>query len=151
MNALTSFSKLTLTSLGFLTIILNPAFAESDNHTDQSKKFRGVYYGALPCKGCPGVAATLSLKNKHNYLLVTQKAKESTREFYEKGKYEWDEKAKLVTLTPRKDIGIRKLQIKNDETLIILSFDGIDMKNDPKKFTLTKREQEESNVRHSAH
>jgi len=151
MNALTLFLKLTLTSLSFLTIMLNPAYAESNNHTDKSQQFRGVYYGALPCKGCPGIATTLSLKNKHNYLLVTQKAQQSTREFYEKGKYDWDESAKLVTLTPRKSSSIRKLQIKNDKTLIILSFDGIEMKNNPKKFTLTKREQEESGAKHGGH
>jgi len=151
MNALSLFLKLTLASFSFLAIILNPAFAESNNHTNKSQQFRGVYYGALPCKACPGIATTLSLKNKNNYLLVTQKAQQSTREFYEKGKYEWDKNAKLVTLTPRKGASIRELQIKDDETLIMLSFDGIEMKNNPKKFTLTKREQEESDVRHGGH
>ncbi len=151
MNALTLSLKLTLTSLGFLTIILNPALADPDNQADKRQQFRGVYYGVLPCRGCPGIVATLSLKNKKNYLLVTQKSKESTREFYEKGKYDWDETSGLVTLTSRKDSSIRKLRIKNDETLIMLSFDGIDMKNNPKKFTLTKREQQESGGMNKMH
>lgn len=151
MNALTLSLKLTLTSLGFLTIILNPALADPDNQADKMQQYRGVYYGVLPCRGCPGIVATLSLKNKKNYLLVTQKSKESTREFYEKGKYDWDETSGLVTLTSRKDSSIRKLRIKNDETLIMLSFDGIDMKNNPKKFTLTKREQQESGGMNKMH
>jgi hypothetical protein len=151
MNAITLSLKLTLASLSFLTIILNPALAESDSHTDKIEQFRGVYYGALPCRGCPGIAATLSLKNRQNYLLITQKAKESTREFFEKGKYDWDEKSGIVTLTSRKDSSIRKLRIKDDKTLIILSFDGIVMKNNPKKFTLRKREQKESGGMHMMH
>lgn len=151
MNALTLSLKLTITSLSFLTIILNPVMADPDKEADKRQQFRGVFYGALPCKGCPGIAATLSLKNKKNYLLVTQKAQESTREYYEKGKYDWDEKSGLVTLTSRKDSSIRKLRIKNDETLIMLSFDGIDMKNNPKKFTMTKRKQQESGGTHMMH
>ena len=151
MDALTLSLKLALTSLSFLAIILNPAMADPDKQSDKSQQFRGVYYGLLPCKRCPGFTATLSLKNKNNYLLVTQKAQESTREFYEKGKYDWDKKSGLVTLTSRKDSSIRKLRIKNDETLIMLSFDGIDMKNNPKKFTLIKREQQESGGMHMMH
>ncbi|MEO1879617.1 MAG: copper resistance protein NlpE N-terminal domain-containing protein, partial [Methylococcales bacterium] len=91
------------------------------------------------------------LKNRQNYLLITQKAKESTREFFEKGKYDWDEKSGIVTLTSRKNSSIRKLRIKDDKTLIILSFDGIVMKNNPKKFTLRKRAQKESGGMHMMH
>jgi hypothetical protein len=151
MNAFTLSLKLTLTSLVFLTILLNPALADPDSQADKKQHFRGVYYGALPCRQCPGITAILSLKNKNNYLLVTQKAKESTREFFEKGKYDWNEESGLVTLTPRKNSSIRKLRIKNDETLIMLSFDGIVMKNNPNKFTLTKREQQESGGMHNMH
>ena len=149
MNVSTLFLKLTLiTSLSFLSIILNPALAEPSNQA----QFRGVYYGALPCEDCPGIATTLSLKNKNNYLLVTQKAEVSTREYYEKGKYEWDEKAELVTLTSRKKSIVRELQIKNDKTLILLSVDGVKLENDPKKLTMTKREKTESSSgNHGAH
>ena len=41
---------------------------------DKSQIFRGVYYGYLPCDYCAGIKMTLSLKNKKNYLLVTQYA-----------------------------------------------------------------------------
>jgi uncharacterized lipoprotein NlpE involved in copper resistance len=66
------------------------------------KQFHGVFYGYLPCEDCDGVQTTLSLKNKNNYLLVTQPAKASSREFFDKGKYIWDEETSTVTLTSRK-------------------------------------------------
>ena len=81
-------------------------------------KYRGVYYGYLPCKDCDGVKMTLSLKNKHNYLLVTQSAKSSSREYYDKGKYVWDDKTQVVTLTSRKNKRVRHYTIKDESTLI---------------------------------
>ncbi|NOQ17581.1 MAG: copper resistance protein NlpE [Methyloprofundus sp.] len=151
MAVLTLSLKQILTSLSLLAIILNPAMAGSDKHAEKTQQFRGVFYGVLPCKQCPGIAATLSLKTRNNYLLVTQKAQESSREFYEKGKYVWDDKSGIVTLTLRKDSSIRKLRIKNDKTLILLSYGGVDMKNNPKKFTLAKRGQQESSGKHMGH
>ena len=61
--------------------------AEHQQVIDKSTDFHGVFYGYLPCQDCNGVKITLSLKQKNLYLLVTQSAKESSREFYEKGKY----------------------------------------------------------------
>ncbi|BCG65414.1 MAG: copper homeostasis protein (lipoprotein) [Methyloprofundus sp.] len=151
MTALTLSLKHILISLSLLAIILSPAMAGSDKHTEKTQQFRGVFYGVLPCEQCPGTAATLSLKTRNNYLLVTQKAQESSREFYEKGKYVWDDESGIVTLTLRKDSSIRKLRIKNDKILIMLSYGGADMKNNPKKFTLAKREQQESSGRHTGH
>ncbi len=93
--------------------------------TDASQEFRGVFYGYLPCDDCNGIKTTLSLKQKNNYLLVTQPARESSREYYEKGKYHWDEENKVVVLTPRKGgTAVRKYQIDNDSTLIQLNGDG---------------------------
>lgn len=109
---------------------------------DESQEFRGVYYGALPCKDCPGIAATLSLKNRQNYLLVTQKAKSSSREYYEKGKYSWDDKSGIVTLVARKDSSIRKFRIKNEATLIMLTPEAKPMTGDQRKYTLAKRNDE---------
>lgn len=148
--------------LSLFTIISNPAIAKSDkqamgevqkaramtqqhkNHTkyqgllDEKQKFRGVYYGYLPCEDCDGIKSTLSLKNKNNYLLVTQYAKTSTREFYEKGKYTWDDKTSTVTLVSRKDAKTRKYQIKDDETLIYLTPEGKSMGKDQDKYTLRR-------------
>ncbi len=95
------------------------------NPVEESKKFRGVFYGFLPCNNCNGIKATLSLKDNNNYLLVTQPAKESSREFYEKGKYIWDDEAKSVVLTPRENTtSTKQYLIKDEGTLIQLNDDG---------------------------
>jgi hypothetical protein len=65
------------------------------------------------------------LKDNNNYLLVTQPAKESSREFYEKGKYTWDDDNKLVLLTPKNhESTTRQYRIKDEGTLIQLNDDG---------------------------
>ncbi|WP_428356837.1 copper resistance protein NlpE N-terminal domain-containing protein [Methyloprofundus sp.] len=93
--------KLALVLLSILGLTINSAIAQSDKQTmadvqkarelsrqktghakhtkpvDPSQEFRGVYYGYLPCKHCAGIKMTLSLKNKQNYLLVTQYAQAS--------------------------------------------------------------------------
>ena len=154
--------KLTLVLLSILSITPTLALAKSDmdimrevqkareiarhgkNHSKmvkpekESEKFHGIYYGYLPCKDCDGIKTTLSLKNKRNYLLVTQYAKTSTREFFEKGKYVWDEKGLTVTLTSRKDSKVRKYHIKNKDTLILLTENGKFMTPDPEKYALQK-------------
>ncbi len=126
--------------------VSNPVFAESDmqkqekvlrarelthqqhaEHTaplEESQVFHGVFYGFLPCADCNGIKATLSLKQKNSYLLVTQPARESTREYYEKGKYHWDEKSQTVTLTPRAGTQLRRYYIENDSTLVQLDDQG---------------------------
>jgi hypothetical protein len=101
---------------------------EHANHltpVEESKKFHGVFYGFLPCENCNGIKATLSLKDNNNYLFVTQPAKESSREFYEKGKYSWDDENKLVLLTPKNSESNTKMyRIKDEGTLIQLNDDG---------------------------
>lgn len=97
-------------------------------HADKSQTFRGVFYGFLPCSDCTGVKTTLSLQQKNNYLLVTQPARESSREFYERGKYSWDDESRTVVLTPKKEgTGPRRYHIEDEGTLIQLNEDGIKM------------------------
>ncbi|UOA09095.1 copper resistance protein NlpE [Methylobacter sp. S3L5C] len=98
--------------------------------SDKSLDFHGIFYGYLPCKDCSGIKSTLSLKNNNNYLLVTQPAKESSREFYEKGKYTWNEEKHTVILTPRNKADTRQYLIKDEGTLILLNTDGSKMKGD---------------------
>lgn len=96
--------------------------------TDKSLEFRGIFYGYLPCNDCAGIKTTLSLQQKNNYLLVTQPAKESSREFYERGKYSWNDENSTVVLTPKKGgTNIRRYRIENEGTLIQLNDDGIKM------------------------
>lgn len=164
--------KLTLLLLSVLTITFNPAMAKSDmeimgevqraremkrhggDHSkytkpiDESQKFHGVYYGYLPCDHCAGIKMTLSLKNKKNYLLVTQYAQASNREYFEKGKYTWDEKTRIVTLVARKDSSIRKLLIKNEGTLIVLTSEGKKMEGNQDKYTLLRTDKKKSRAVH---
>lgn len=102
--------------------------AAHENHVDESQEFHGVFYGYLPCNDCAGVKTTLSLQQKNNYLLVTQPAKESSREFYERGKYRWNDEDRTVVLTPKKGgMSTRRYQIEDEGTLIQLNDDGIKM------------------------
>jgi uncharacterized lipoprotein NlpE involved in copper resistance len=157
MRALKKLLKqnLTLIFFGSLLLALHPAMAESDmqiqekvlkarelanqqntdhaahaNSMDKSLEFRGVFYGFLPCNDCNGIKTTLSLKQNYNYLLVTQPARESSREYYEKGKYSWNDENHTVVLTPRKESGIRQYHIENEGTLVQLSSDGARMTGD---------------------
>ena len=111
---------------------------EHKNHA----KYHGVFYGVLPCKDCVGTKTTLSLKNKNNYLIVTQPAKNSAREYYEKGKYTWDDETQIVTLTSRKNSAIRKYQINNESTLTELSPKGIPLKTSQKNTSYVLRQKE---------
>jgi NlpE N-terminal domain len=87
--------------------------------------FRGVFYGYLPCSvpDCDGFKMTLSLKQKNNYLLVTQYARSSSRENYEKGKYNWDDKTHVLTLTS-KEGQTQLFTIQSENSLIKLAVDG---------------------------
>jgi hypothetical protein len=149
--------KLNLTLIFFSTLVssYNIAMAESDmqiqervlkaremtnqqhtdhathaNPVDKSLEFHGVFYGFLPCNDCNGIKATLSLKQNNNYLLVTQPARESSREYYEKGKYSWNDENHTVVLTPRKESGIRQYHIEDEGTLVQLSSGGTRMTGD---------------------
>lgn len=164
--------KLTLLLLSGLCVSFSPAMAQSDksamgdvqkaramarqseDHSqhnqpvDESQKFRGVFYGYLPCKNCAGIKMTLSLKNKQNYLLVTQYAQASNKEFYEKGKYIWDDNARTVTLTSRKDGSIRILPIKDEGTLIMPPPDGSAIKGNQDKYALVRSDKNKSREVH---
>ncbi|HCT98820.1 MAG TPA: copper resistance protein NlpE [Methylococcaceae bacterium] len=112
---------------------------DHSNHGDKSQEYRGVYYGFLPCADCLGVKTTLSLKHNTNYLLVTQYTKESAREYFEKGKYDWNEETKTLVLTSNKDGSQRKYLIKDDNALIQVNSDGSQMKGAPAdKYTLLR-------------
>jgi uncharacterized lipoprotein NlpE involved in copper resistance len=155
--------NLTLIFFGALLLALHPAMAKTDlaaqegfaralakshqketDHSahmkpvDKSLEFHGVFYGYLPCSDCDGIKATLSLKQNNNYLLVTQPARESSKEFYEKGKYSWDEEKHIVVLTARKDSTTRQYYIEDEGTLIQLNSDGARVTGDADRYTLRR-------------
>ncbi|MGR8931829.1 MAG: copper resistance protein NlpE N-terminal domain-containing protein [Gammaproteobacteria bacterium] len=108
---------------------------------DRTGGFRGVFYGYLPCleEGCDGIKQTLSLKPRNNYLLVTQYTKEfSMREYYEKGKYDWDEASRILTLTSKKDAAKRLYTIQDEGALVTLDKDGKPMSGDQEAYTLRR-------------
>lgn len=112
--------------------------AAHEKSSGQSEDFHGVFYGFLPCDDCDGLKMTLSLKQNNNYLLVSQFAKASSREFYEKGKYTWDDKTRLVVLTPRKDAAIRQFRIEDEGTLVQLNSKGAPMAGNQESYTLRR-------------
>lgn len=142
--------NLALILLGTLVSAYNPAMARTDleaqesflrarvgsheqdmDHSahaapiDKSKEFHGVFYGYLPCSDCNGVKTTLSLKHNNNYLLVTQPARESSREYYEKGKYDWDDEKRTLVLTPRdSQVEAKQYRIEDEGTIIQVNKDG---------------------------
>lgn len=152
MQALKKHTNINLTLI-FLSILLsaNQAIAATDttaqenyaralakNHQqdmdhsahatpDKNLDFHGVFYGYVPCNDCNGIKTTLSLKQNNNYLLVTQPARDSSREFYEKGKYTWNEETNILVLTPRKDEPARQYQIKDEGTIVQMNSDGTPM------------------------
>lgn len=174
MQALTinSKQKLTLILLSILsTAFINPAIAKSDKQMmgevqramgsskqhdahkrfaklNKGLKFYGVFYGYLPCDDCDGIKTTLSLKIKNNYLLVTQYAKTSTREYYEKGKYVWDEKNKTVTLTSKKDSKVRTYHIKNEGVLVLKTLEGVVIQSNDERYALTRGDKTKSREVH---
>lgn len=107
---------------------------------DAAGKFRGVFYGYLPCPevDCKGLKMTLSLNPKNNYLLVIQPAKPQNRESFEKGKYEWDEGKGSLLLTPNKEAPKRRLSIKDEGTLLYLSGDGAPLPGDQDAYLLKR-------------
>lgn len=120
------------------------------NMEDQTGGFHGVFYGYLPCKlkGCDGLKMTLSLKNRNNYLLVTQYAKQSSREYYDKGKYNWDKNSRQLTLTSKKDKSVRLFAIRDESALVQLTGDGLPMPGDQDDYTLLRSDKAKSRAVH---
>jgi uncharacterized lipoprotein NlpE involved in copper resistance len=118
------------------------------NTPEKILEFHGVFYGYLPCKDCDGIKATLSLKQNDNYLLVTQPAKESSKEFYEKGKYSWNDKDQTVVLTPRAGSTTRYYRIENEGTLIQMNDNGTRMVNQSDRYTLKRSDMAKSREVH---
>lgn len=118
---------------------------------DDSEIFRGVFYAYLPCndKDCDGLKMTLSLKQKNNYLLVSQYAKASSRENYEKGKYTWDDVTHKLSLTPNKEDAVkRQFTIKDDSTFTQLNSNGTAMAGDQEAYTFRRSDKAKSREVH---
>jgi hypothetical protein len=89
----------------------------------------------------------MSLKQKNNYLIVSQYAKSSSREYFEKGKYVWDEKTKTVSLTPNNDAPKRVFKIEDQAALVLLNSDGTVPTRNKDDYTLTRNDSDKSKTR----
>ena len=84
-----------------------PAFAEAagsaheGHHASSSLDWPGLYLGLLPCADCVGIKTSLALNKNNSYILITQYAGKSEREFVEKGKFSWGDKENTIVLTPK--------------------------------------------------
>ena len=84
----------------------------------------GVYQGFTPCADCFGVKTSLALnKTTSSYILITQFAGKSEREFVEKGKFTVDDNNNVITLTPRKGTTAQQYLV-GDGTLTQLDNNG---------------------------
>jgi len=118
---------------------------------DETGGFRGVFYGYLPCNeaGCSGIKQTLSLKPRSNYLLVTQYAKDSSmREYYDKGKYDWNDSTRILTLTSNKNGDKRLYTIQNEGELVQLDSNGKAMPGDQDDYTLSRSDKSKTRQVH---
>lgn len=113
-------------------------------------KFRGVFYGYLPCheENCNGIKMTLSLNAKNSYLLVIQPAKPQNRETFEKGKYDWDDAKGLVVLTPNKDAPQRRLAIKDEGSLLYLDSSGAQLQGEQDRYLLQRSDKSDNREMH---
>ncbi|WP_394753710.1 copper resistance protein NlpE [Crenothrix sp.] len=124
-------------ALKALELAKNPHAAHAA--TEKGKEFHGVFYGYLPCDDCEGIKATLTFKQNNNYLLVTQPAKASTREFYEKGKFNWNDETHILMLTSNKDSTVRQYHIEAEGgALVQFNADGTPIKGDQESYTLRR-------------
>ena len=116
----------------------------------EAGKFRGVFYGYLPCheENCNGIKMTLSLNPKNNYLLVIQPAKPQNRESFEKGKYAWDDTKGILLLTPNKEAPQRRLSIKDEGTLLYLSDDRMSSIRNQDRYLLQRSDKADNREMH---
>jgi uncharacterized lipoprotein NlpE involved in copper resistance len=87
----------------------NQAFAEtsaqkaveSHEHGQTNQDWPGIYKGFTPCFDCIGIKTTLALNKNNTYILMTQYAGKSEREFVEKGKFSLGTLENTIVLTPK--------------------------------------------------
>lgn len=109
-----------------------------DMHTSQiALDWSGTYEGTLPCADCPGIKATIELKNDNTF---TQHFDYLDRDakFTETGKIEWHQNGNSITLVS--DDGGRQQFKVREGSLLMLSADGEENTGDlAEHYVLTKR------------
>jgi uncharacterized lipoprotein NlpE involved in copper resistance len=103
--------KKTLVFSLFITVFsaYSPVFAETvganvkdtHEHAQTNAEWPGIYIGFLPCADCVGVKTTLALNKNNSYILITQNAGKSDREYVQKGKFAAGAIANTIVLTAK--------------------------------------------------
>jgi len=125
--------------------------ADHSAHKDKTEKqvFRGVFYGFLPCDDCLGIKNTLSLKKNNKYLMVTQFAREASREYYEKGVYSWNDTDRTLVLTPNQETSPKRYyKIKDESTLVMTRSDGSPVNSNSDRYVLQRSDNVQSREIH---
>lgn len=93
-----------------------------DMHTSQiALDWNGTYEGTLPCADCPGIKATIELKDDNTFTKHFEYLDRDV-EFTETGKIEWHKNGNSITLISE---GGEKQQFKVKEgRLVMLNTDG---------------------------
>ncbi len=121
-----------LTSFLFIAIFAGSASAVAEStqkhdgdthHAQRAVEWPGVYNGFTPCADCVGVKTSLALNANNTYILMTQYAGKSPREFTEKGKFTWSEDSNKIVLTPR-DGSTTRYYLVGENMLIQLDSNG---------------------------
>lgn len=147
--------------LTFLFIALlssgKPVFAETEttdeeiHHAQNGIDWPGVYNGFTPCDGCKGVKTTLALNKNNTYMLITQYVGKSEREFVEKGKFVWDDKSSIISITPRDNSTTRHYAV-DENTLTQLDNSGNHITGKlADRYILRRNEMKDSSKQHSSH
>ncbi len=102
-----------------ISLNLKPAFAKDETTTTpKTLNLSGLYFGFIPCDDCQGIKTTLALNANNSYVLLTQYAGKSDREFVEKGKFNISENGEKLVLTPKKG-GIDQQQYLIDDDMLV--------------------------------
>ena len=106
-----SLSQPTFAFSAFCALLFlgSPVFAQMPAHAEehsahsahQALDWPGIYYGFPPCADCDGIKTSLALNKNNSYILITEYAGKSPREFVEKGKFNWNDDHSVMVLTSR--------------------------------------------------
>jgi copper homeostasis protein (lipoprotein) len=98
---------------------LKAAFAKDETaNNPKTLNLSGLYFGFIPCDDCQGIKTTLALNANNSYVLLTQYAGKSDREFVEKGKFNISDNGEKLVLTPKKG-GIDQQQYLIDDDMLV--------------------------------
>lgn len=143
---------------GAMIFGVSPTVAETtadEHHQHQPAKqqdWPGIYNGFTPCADCFGIKTTLALNKNNTYILLTQFAGKSEREYVEKGSYTLNSDDKLIELTPRKGGKDNQKYLIGDNTLTQLDANGKRFTGkDAERYTLRRTDVTDQGSQSHAH